>query len=83
MNIKTNVKKVASPIIKRTQFPLSVSWACTVHKVRGLSLNQVVISFDLLKQKYFNHGQIYVTLSRITSLDGLFLVGNFNEAAIS
>ena len=81
-DIKTNAKKEASPIIKRIQFPLTLSWACTVHKVQGLSLSQVVISFDLLKQKSFNYGQMYVALSRVTSLQGLFLTGKFNKAVI-
>lgn len=41
---------------------------CTVHKVKRLTLNEVVVSFDLYGQKYFNFGQIYVALSRATSL---------------
>ena len=60
-----------------------MSWACTVHKVQGLSLNQVVVSFDLLKQKSFNHGQIYVALSRAKSLSGLFLIGKFDSSTIT
>ena len=36
--------------------------ACTVHKVQGLSLDQAVLSFNLLKQRAFNHGQLYVAL---------------------
>ena len=67
IDIKTLAKKEAAPITKRTQFPLALSWACTVHKVQGLSLNKIVISFDLLKQKSFNSGQMYVALSRVTS----------------
>ena len=35
--------------IKSTQFPLVLSWACTVHKVHGLSLTLAVASFDLEK----------------------------------
>ena len=52
-----------------------LSWACTIHKLQGLSLNKIVISCDLLKQKSFNPGQINVALSHVTSLEGLFLIG--------
>ena len=38
--------------------------------------------FDLIKQKRFNAGQIYVALSRVTSLNGLNLVGTFDKRAI-
>ena len=79
----SNIKKESSPVIKRTQFPLTLSWACTVHKVQGLSLDRVVVSFDLLKQRAFNHGQIYVALSRARSLQGLFLIGNFGAHTIT
>ena len=81
-DIKTHTKKAAAPAIKRTQFPIALSWACTVHKVQGLSLNQIVISFNLFKQKAFNSGQMYVALSRVTSLQGMFLTGLFNKKAI-
>ena len=53
-------------------------WACTVHKVQGLSLTSAVVSFDLEKQKSFNEGQMYVALSRVTSIDNLFLIGKYN-----
>ncbi|XP_057292445.1 uncharacterized protein LOC130621150 [Hydractinia symbiolongicarpus] len=81
--IRTNEKKLSSPVIKRTQFPLMLSWACTVHKVQGLSLQEVVISFNLLKQRSFNNGQMYVALSRVTSLQGLHLIGVFKSSAIN
>ena len=47
-----------------------------IHKVQGLTLKNVVISFDLLKQPFFNYGQIYVALSRSTALQGLHILGN-------
>ena len=60
---RLRANKESSPVIKRTQFPLMLSWACTVHKVQGLSLDKAVI----------NYGQMYVALSRVTSLNGLYL----------
>lgn len=82
-DIKTNEKKSSSPIIKRTKFPFMLSWACSVHKVQGLSLNTAVISFDLLRQRSFNSGQMYVALSRVKSIQGMFLIGKFNLKAIT
>ena len=42
-------KGLASSSIKRTQFPLTLACASTVHKVQSLSLKQGVIDFDLRK----------------------------------
>ena len=74
--IKIKPDKPSSPEIQRTQFPLTLAYACTIHKVQGLTLKNVVISFDLLKQPFFNYGQIYVALSRSTALQGLHILGN-------
>ena len=75
-------KKNRYVVVKRTQFPLILSWACTCHKVQGLSLQSAVISFDLRNQKSFNAGQMYVALSRVTSLKKLYLIGNVSTNAI-
>ena len=58
-----------------------LSWACTVHKVQGLSLNSAVISFDLEKQTFFNQGQMYVTLSRVTDIKNLHLIETYSRNA--
>ena len=71
--------KSASPAVKRTQFSLVLSWACTVHRVQGLTLTSAVVRFDLEKQKSFNEGQMYVALSWVTSIDNLFLIGKYNR----
>ena len=49
-------KNKSQPCIKRTQFPLALSWTCTVHKVQVLGLVEGVINFDLHRQKSFNPG---------------------------
>ena len=80
--IKINSKKKSSPEIQRVQFPLTLAWACTVHKVQGLTLKNVVVSFQLFKQKCFNYGQIYVALSRATSLEGIKVLGKLDKKYI-
>lgn len=73
--IKIRLGKPSSPEIQRVQFPITLAFAVTVHKVQGLSLDKVVISFELFKQKTFNYGQVYVALSRARSLRGLYILG--------
>ena len=80
--IKIRPGKISSPEIKRTQFPLMLSWAYTVHKVQGKQFKEAVICFDLFKQRSWNNGQIYVALSKVTSLEGLYLIGEYKRSAI-
>ena len=68
--------------IKRTQFPIRLSWACTMYEVQGLTIPQAVVSFDLEKQKSFKLGQMYVVLGRIKDLEGFFLSGYFQRDGI-
>ena len=81
-DIKIKSSKTSSPVIKRTQYPLMLAWTCTVLKVQGLSLTQIVGSFQLLKQRQFNYGQICVALSRVTTLEGLYILGPFLDDSI-
>ena len=77
--IRVHPFKPSSPEIQRIQFPITLAWACTIHKVQGLTLQNVVISFKLNKQKSFNNGQVYVALSRTTSLQGLYVLDPINK----
>ncbi|MCA3244011.1 MAG: AAA family ATPase [Alphaproteobacteria bacterium] len=54
-----------------TQLPLTLAWAVTIHKAQGQTLPQVLI--DLADGGTFAEGQLYVALSRATSLAALHL----------
>ncbi|XP_019162491.1 PREDICTED: uncharacterized protein LOC109158985 [Ipomoea nil] len=53
---------------QRKQFPVMLSYAMTINKSQGQTLSQVGL---LLKKPVFNHGQLYVAVSRVSNPDGL------------
>ncbi len=58
-------------IAEAVQLPLRLSWAITVHKSQGMSLDAAEID---LRQS-FAYGMGYVALSRLKSYNGLYLSG--------
>jgi len=60
------------------QYPLRLAWAITIHKSQGLTFDKVMIDAG----SSFSSGQVYVALSRCTSLDGIVLLSKIPPTAI-
>jgi len=54
-----------------TQLPIKLAWAVTIHKAQGKTFDRVVLDIG---RGMFASGQLYVALSRCTSLQGIVLI---------
>jgi len=53
-----------------TQYPIRLAWAVTIHKGQGKTFDKIIVDIG---NGTFTHGQVYVALSRCTSLQGIVL----------
>ena len=81
INVERDLRKIqiySNAFLYRKQFPLTIAYATTIHKSQGLSLKCVLAEIG---KSVFSPGMSYVCPSRVTSLDGLYLL-NFNSIKV-
>ncbi|KAG5666197.1 hypothetical protein PVAND_017659 [Polypedilum vanderplanki] len=71
-----NVLKNGSVQVTREQYPLNPAECITVHKSQGQSMPKVAVDLYASERK-MDRSMLYVAFSRATSLEGLFIIGQF------
>lgn len=72
-------KRIEETIIGSfSQYPIKLAWSVTVHKCQGLTFDNVIADLS----DSFSAGQVYVALSRCTTLEGLVLKSRITKNII-
>ena len=74
------IHKKASCQATRSQFPLTLAWAVTIHKCPGLTLPEIVIDMTPAKGR-FTPGEAYVAFSSVRTLEKLHII-NYTQNQI-
>jgi hypothetical protein len=78
MKLLVKFEIIIRAYVHRHQCPICLAYAITIHKSQGLSLPNALLNVG---NSTFSCGEAYVTLSRVTSLQGVHLI-NFDPCQV-
>ncbi|GMH97931.1 hypothetical protein TrST_g4430 [Triparma strigata] len=73
-----DMEVVGKGLAVRTQIPLKLAWAVTIHKSQGLTLDLLEVELETC----FAEGQAYTALSRARSTEGLSIIGHYSPEVV-
>jgi len=72
--VKFDKEESHTLLASRVQVPLVLAYALTVHRAQGMTLESIYVHIPSM----FATGHLYVALSRVRTLEGLFIDPDFN-----
>ena len=65
-------------VATRSQIPLKLAWAASVHRSQGQTLDRAIVDLS----EAFGYAMVYVALSRVRDLASLSIVGKIPQSAV-
>lgn len=77
--LNVNYYRVNKPVVTSVNgFPIDYAWACTIHKMQGITVDKLIIK----TAKMFAKGQAYVAFSRVRHSDGISIAYKIDPKAL-
>ena len=82
IELDLKLTKSSTIFAKHTQFLIMLTWACTIHKVQGLTIANLAITLQPNKQTTFGADKFYVAVSHEAALSKVSLIGYLKNVMI-
>ncbi len=82
-NVLTSKHSTKTISIKRTQYPLSPSFAMTSHKLQGKTVEKLIVDLSKPPTGHLDFAYAYVALSRVKTINDLLILRPFDKSILN